>query len=63
MTKLLKEELKLLQSIDRLKIEAQKHKKEKRVNKMLSYMAAPKKWEMASGQLTAVHTPYVVFER
>ena len=58
MTKLLKEELKLLQSIDRLKIEAQKHRKANRVNKMLSYMAAPKKWEMASGQLTAVHTPY-----
>jgi len=58
MTKLLKEELKLLQSIDRLKIEAQKHKKQKRVDKMLDLMSAPKKWEMRSGQLTAVHTPY-----
>lgn len=55
---LLHKETKLLQTIDRLKLSANKTNKQKRINKLLSVMAAPKKWKMSDGDVALVHTPF-----
>lgn len=56
--KLLFKETKLLQTIDRLKVLAQKENTEDNVNKMLSKMSKPKRWNLKDGHVIEVHTPY-----
>jgi hypothetical protein len=48
---LLTKEIKLLQTIDRLKVVANKENRELRVNKTLELMSAPKLWELSDGQV------------
>jgi len=55
---LLHKETKLLQTIDKLKLTANSNNREKRINKVLAMMAAPKKWQMADGDIALVHTPF-----
>lgn len=55
---LLHKETKLLQTIDRLKIEAHSENKDVRVHKMLNNMAKPKAWELKNGAKVEVHTPF-----
>ena len=52
------QETKLLQTIDRLKLTANKDNKDKRVRKMLDLLGRPKLWETSKGEVTAVHTPF-----
>ena len=64
LAQLLHKETKLLQTIDRLKISANKDNRELRVKKMLELMAAPKKWAMSDGEVaTSVHTPFTTRSR
>ena len=56
--KLLFKETKLLQTIDRLKVLAQKENNEDNINKMLSKMSKPKRWNLKDGHMIEVHTPY-----
>ena len=56
--KLLFKETKLLQTIDRLKVLAQKENQEDNVNKMLSKMSKPKRWNLKDGHVIEVQTPY-----
>ena len=58
LAKLLQKETKLLQTIDRLKIGANKGNRVKRVKKMLELMSAPKQWQMSDGDVAEVHTPF-----
>jgi hypothetical protein len=58
LAKLLHKETKLLQTIDRLKIGANKGNRRKRVKKMLDLMSAPKQWQMSDGDVAEVHTPF-----
>lgn len=55
---LLYKETKLLQTIDRLKIEAHSENKEVRIHKMLNNMAQPKVWSLKNGNTAEVHTPF-----
>jgi len=55
---LLEKETKLLQTIDKLKMQAKSKNREEKINKMLAMMACPKKWQMEDGDLTYVHTPF-----
>jgi len=55
---LLQKETKLLQTIDKLKATANDANREKRIQRMLEMMCAPKKWEMGDGDVTEVHTPF-----
>merc|ERR1711871_1540065 len=48
----------LLQTIDRLKITANKENRSKRIKKMLELMSAPKTWQMSDGDVAEVHTPF-----
>jgi hypothetical protein len=54
----LDKETDLLQTIDRLKIIANRENKEEKINKFLKAMSDPKKWERCDGRLTEVHTPF-----
>ena len=63
LAQLLHKETKLLQTIDRLKISANKDNREIRVKKMLELMAAPKKWAMSDGEVASVHTPFTTRSR
>merc|ERR1719240_1955376 len=58
LAQLLHKETKLLQTIDRLKIAANKENREERIKSVLELMAAPKKWQMSDGESAAVHTPF-----
>jgi len=58
LAKLLHKETKLLQTIDRLKLGANKGNRVKRVKKMLDLMSAPKQWQMSDGDVAEVHTPF-----
>merc|ERR1712028_136689 len=49
---------KLLQTIDRLKLSANKENREERIKSVLELMAAPKKWQMSDGEVAEVHTPF-----
>ena len=51
------QETKLLQSIDRLRGEADVVKREQRVAEALALMAHPKAWPLSNGALLEVHTP------
>ena len=58
LAKLLSKETKLLQTIDRLKIGANKENRGQRIKKMLDLMSAPKQWQMSDGDVAEVHTPF-----
>jgi len=63
LAQLLHKETKLLQTIDRLKISANKDNREGKVKKMLELMASPKKWAMSDGEVASVHTPFTTRAR
>jgi len=63
LAQLLHKEMKLLQTIDRLKLVADKKNKQLRVDKMLRLMADPKKWELRNGEMAEVHTPFTTRAR
>lgn len=56
----LAKQTKALSTIDRLKGDAAKAAKEKRVGSMLALMAKPKLWELGSGEVQEVHTQFTV---
>ena len=56
--KLLFKETKLLQTIDRLKVLAQKENADENINKVLAKMSLPKRWNLKDGHVIEVHTPY-----
>ncbi len=55
---LLFKETKLLQTIDRLKIQATKENREAKIKDHLTAMAAPKSWSLVTGETAVVHTPF-----
>jgi len=55
---LLHKETKLLQTIDRLKINANHENKDLRVQRTLGEMSKPKKYELKNGAQVEVHTPF-----
>ena len=55
---LLHKETKLLQTIDRLKINANHENKDIRIQKTLTEMGKPKKFELRDGRKVEVHTPF-----
>ena len=55
---LLHKETELLQTIDRLKINAEKLNKQDKIQKFLSSMANPKVWKRSDLRYTEVHTPF-----
>ena len=55
---LLGKEVKLLQTIDRLKITASKENKKSNTKEMLEKMASPKEWATSDGDLIEVETPF-----
>ena len=63
MEELLRKETTLLQTIDRLKIQANKENKERRVQKQLKSMANPKEWDNEKGEHVQVETPYTTRAR
>ena len=58
MSDVLAKETKALQTIDRLKAQAAKEGKARRVERVMELMALPKKWEAGDGELQEVHTPF-----
>jgi hypothetical protein len=55
---LLHKETKLLQTVDRLKIQAHGVNKDAKTQHMLEAMAKPKVWAQTDGEATTVHTPF-----
>ena len=55
---LLAKETKLLQTIDKLKLTANKENKDLRIKSQLAAMAAPKAWNLSKGNVAVVNTPY-----
>ena len=55
---LLHKETKLLQTIDRLKINANQENKDMRVQRTLAEMGKPKRFELKDGKTVEVHTPF-----
>jgi hypothetical protein len=55
---LLLKEQKLLQTIDRLRLQADDENRDKRIRSTLQLMSAPKRWQMSDGEVTQVHTPF-----
>lgn len=55
---LLHKETELLQTIDRLKINATKLNNQDKIQKFLSSMANPKVWKRTDERYTEVHTPF-----
>lgn len=58
MQQLLHKETKLLQTIDRLKINANHENKDLRIQKTLAEMGKPKKFDLKNGGVVQVHTPF-----
>ena len=58
LAQLLDKETTLLQTIDRLKLTANKENRSKRIKKMLELMSEPKLWQMSDGDVAEVHTPF-----
>ncbi|EEQ98614.1 conserved hypothetical protein, partial [Perkinsus marinus ATCC 50983] len=54
---LLDKEVKLLQTIDRLKLHAHKHNRSTKIDRKLEAMARPKVWTQSDGDSTLVYTP------
>ena len=55
---LLLKETKILQQIDRLKIQASSKNKNEKINNFLRAMSDPKLWKRSDGRFTEVHTPF-----
>jgi hypothetical protein len=55
---LLSKEVKLVQTIDRLKSFAKDENADKQIESELEAMSAPKLWQMRDGKIAEVHTPY-----
>jgi hypothetical protein len=55
---LLQKETKLLQTIDKLKIQANGQNRDAKIKKTLESMAKPKVWAQNDGETTTVHTPF-----
>ncbi|CAD7926380.1 unnamed protein product [Amoebophrya sp. A25] len=55
---LLHKETRLLQTLDKLKLQAHKHNRAAKVRKQLESMAQPKVWTQSDNETTTVHTPY-----
>merc|ERR1712216_1123167 len=55
---LLHKETKLLQTVDRLKIQAHAVNRDAKTQQMLEAMAKPKVWAQTDGEATTVHTPF-----
>lgn len=55
---LLHKETKLLQTIDKLKIQAHTQNRDAKIKKRLESMAHPKVWAQGDGETTTVHTPF-----
>merc|ERR1712205_243531 len=51
-------ETKLLQTVDRLKIQAHDVNRSAKIKQMLEAMAKPKVWAQTDGEVTTVHTPF-----
>ena len=58
LSQLLQKEQKLLQTIDRLRLQASDENREKHIRWMLQLMASPKRWQMSDGEVAQVHTPF-----
>ena len=57
LAQLLQKEQKLLQTIDRLRLQASDEKRDKQIRWMLQLMSSPKMWQMSDGEVAQVHTP------
>jgi len=55
---LLQKETKLLQTIDKLKIQASGQNRDAKIQKNLESMSKPKVWAQNDGETTTVHTPF-----
>jgi len=55
---LLQKETKLLQTIDKLKIQASGQNRDAKIKKTLESMSKPKVWAQNDGETTTVHTPF-----
>lgn len=55
---LLQKETKLLQTIDKLKIQANSQNRDAKIKKTLESMSKPKVWAQTDGETTTVHTPF-----
>merc|ERR1712139_486528 len=51
-------ETKLLQTIDKLKIQANSSNRDAKIKKTLESMSKPKVWAQSDGETTTVHTPF-----
>jgi len=60
LTSLLKKEVRLLQTIDRLKNHASIKNKDERVKSFLDTISAPKRWLKTDGQVVVVDTPFTI---
>ena len=58
LAQLLQKEQKLLQTIDRLRLQAADENREKQIRWMLQLMSSPKRWQMSDGEVAQVHTPF-----
>ena len=58
LAQLLQKEQKLLQTIDRLRLQASDENREKHIRSMLQLMSSPKRWQMSDGEVAQVHTPF-----
>jgi len=57
---LLQKETKLLQTIDKLKIQASCQNRDAKIRKTLESMSKPKVWAQNDGETTTVHTPFTI---
>jgi len=55
---LLHQETKLLQTIDKLRIQAHGHNRDAKIKRRLESMSQPKVWAQNDGETTTVHTPF-----
>ncbi|KAJ8611321.1 hypothetical protein CTAYLR_006611 [Chrysophaeum taylorii] len=58
LNEVLAKETTTLQTIDRLKAQASKDGRARRVERVMDLMAQPKRWEVGDGELQEVHTPF-----
>uniref|UniRef100_A0A0G4HL22 IQ motif and ubiquitin-like domain-containing protein n=1 Tax=Chromera velia CCMP2878 TaxID=1169474 RepID=A0A0G4HL22_9ALVE len=55
---LLAKETRLLQTIDRLKLQAHSANRDAKIKRLLESMAKPRVWAQSDGETTTVHTPF-----
>lgn len=58
LAEVLAKQTKMLQTIEKLKATAARENRAVRVDRVLSSMASPKKWEGSDGEVAEVHTPF-----